>query len=878
MTSIKSVKKFLGIFFVFLLFTLQSLDAQVLEGKVTDDAGEPVLFATIFIEETKEGCTTNDNGVFFMSLPAGNYTIRVQHVSYQTDIQQITLPLSSPLHIRLNLKSIILREAVVKAKGEDPAYAIMRRAIAKAPYHRKQFESYHVDNYSKATVFVDNIPKAVKRIAKIGGEELPIKTGDVYTFESISKISYEKDSLFRRVISLKSSFPKDLVEGLETIDEFELYDIYGQTGSFISPLSPQALSAYKFRMESYMPDDYGKLIYHIRVIPINNNPFAFRGYIDIVDSTWHVHYFDLSATTKINVISTSFNIKQNFGEVEKNIWSPISYYLVQSIEAMGMKFRINLSASRQYTNYQLNRKNYVVFENSNSAMPSPEPTTELVVSEKSKRIEDKIMQIYQKEEITTREALKIVSLLEEKAKEDEKNNTVETIKTLELRGNRVITVDSMAYRRDSLYWAENRKMPLMESEQASYEKRRVADSIAAEKKVQKEGGSIRSFQTRTVRFGFDSPAEIVSFNAVDGLKLRLGGYIHKSMKDSTRLENFLMTGYSFETGHAIFGAINRYTYLPEKRASITVFGGQESTDFNTVGVHPFVNSFSSLFFKESSIKMYQRSYCGLRHSIEVINGLDIRVSGSYEWRKQLHNNTNYSFFYRNSKDYQPNEPVNKYIEKDSAYLADNQGAIFSFGFSYTPQRYYYYDGRYKRLARSNFPTFSFLWEKGIPNVFNSTTDYDYLGLSMAQEIRLGILKKVRYNLHGGWYPNAKKMHFSEFRQFQIYDFNLMFKDFYRMYHTLTPYTPATNEWLVSAFMKYETPYLLLKYLPGLNRTLMTENLYFSYLKTLFFKDYMEVGYSLNNIWMIGHIGVFVGFEEFKYANWSLKVSINIPRL
>jgi hypothetical protein len=277
----------------------------------------------------------------------------------------------------------------------------MRRAIAKAPYHRKQFESYHVDNYSKATLFVDHIPKAIKRVAKIGGEELPLKAGDVYTFESISKISYEKDSLFHRINSVKTSFPKE-IEGLETIGEFELYDIYGQTGAFISPLSPQALSAYRFRMESYMPNDYGKSIYHIRVIPKNNNPFAFNGYIDIVDSTWHVHYYDLSATTKINVVTTSFNIKQNFGEVEKNIWAPISYYLTLKVEAMGIKFRVNLSAARQYINYTLNKRNYVVFENNNT--PTPEPSGGLVISDKSKRIEDKIMQIYQKEEISTREA------------------------------------------------------------------------------------------------------------------------------------------------------------------------------------------------------------------------------------------------------------------------------------------------------------------------------------------------------------------------------------------------------------------------------------------------------------------------------------------
>ena len=868
MVTTKYLWKFLGLFFFG--FLLQSVDAQVLEGKVTDDTGEPVLFATIFIEETKEGCTTNDNGVFSMPLTAGNYTIRIQHVSYQTDIQEITLPLSAPLQIRLRLKSITLREAVVKAKGEDPAYAIMRRAIAKAPYHRKQFETYHVDNYSKATLFIDHIPRSFKRIAKIGGEKLPVKAGDVYTMESISKISYEKDSLFRRIVSLKSSFPKDLVDGIENIDEFELYDIYGQTGSYISPLSPQALSAYRFRMDSYTPDDYGQLVYHIRVIPKNNNPFAFSGYIDIVDSTWHVHYFDLSAATSMTVVSTSFNIKQSFGEVEKNIWAPISYYLGLRLDAMGAKFRVNLSAARQYTDYKLNKRNYVVFENNGT---TPVSDNKMIISEKSKRIEDKIMQIYQKEEISTREALKIVSLLEDKAKEDAKNNPVETVKTLEIRGNYKVTIDSMAYRRDSLYWTENRKMPLLESEQESYEKKRIADSLA-ENTIQK-GGSRFSFQTRTLRFGFDSFPEMVSFNAVDGCKLRFGGYINKKMKDSTILENTMMVGYSFNTGHAIFELLNKYTYLPEKRASFTVFGGQESTDFNTLGVHPFVNTISSLFFKENSINLYQRSYCGIRHSIEVINGLEVRLGGLYEWRQQLFNTTEYSFFCRNKK-YHPNEPNNPYLV-DEQYLADGQAAIFNLGLSYTPQRRYYFDGRYKRTARSNFPTFSFLWEKGIPGVFSSVTDYDYLRLGMSHQIRLGILKKVQYNLRGGWYPRTKKMHFSEFQHFYIYDFNLIFKDFYNMYQTIKPYAPSTNEWMASGFVKYETPYLCLKYLPGLNKTLITENLYFSYLTTPHVKNYMEVGYSLNNIWMLGHIGIFVGFEQFKYANWSLKISINTPR-
>jgi hypothetical protein len=423
-------------------------------------------------------------------------------------------------------------------------------------------------------------------------------------------------------------------------------------------------------------------------------------------------------------------------------------------------------------------------------------------------------------------------------------------------------------------------MPLLESEQDGYEKRRIADSLA-ENTVRKEGRL--SFQSRTVRFGFDSPAEMISFNAVDGWKLRFSGCINKKLKDSTQWDNTLMAGYSFNTGHAIFGASSKYTYLPEKRAYFTVFGGQESFDFNaSSGVHPFVNSVSSLFFKESSINLYQRSYAGVRHSIEVINGLEVRLGGSYEWRKQLRNTTEYSFFYRKSREYRPNEPDNEYLtnEKysDKDYLTDNQAAIFSLGFSYTPQRYYFFDGRYKRAARSSYPTFSFLWEKGIPGVFSSVTDYDYLSLTASQNIRLGLLKNIRYTLSGGWYPNNKTMHFSEFRHFYIYEFPLIFKDYYRMYHTVKTYAPATNEWMISAFVKYETPYLCLKFLPGLNRTFMTENLYLSYLNTPFVKNYTEIGYSLNNIWMIGHIGVFVGFEKFNYANWSLKLSINMPKM
>ena len=57
------------------------------------------------------------------------------------------------------------------------------------------------------------------------------------------------------------------------------------------------------------------------------------------------------------------------------------------------------------------------------------------------------------------------------------------------------------------------------------------------------------------------------------------------------------------------------------------------------------------------------------------------------------------------------------------------------------------------------------------------------------------------------------------------------------------YSLSTPELFGEVHLKYTTPYLLLKLLPGLSKTLMRENLSFSTIGSRFHSNYTEIGYS-----------------------------------
>lgn len=118
--------------FLFLLFLLVLIDANLVEATVDDPAsvhgyvsdqvsGETLIGATILLKDTDFGATSNTSGYYQLrNIPAGTYTIRVSYLGYTAYEEEITFDPGEDrrLDIALEPSGFELDEVVVTSRRE----------------------------------------------------------------------------------------------------------------------------------------------------------------------------------------------------------------------------------------------------------------------------------------------------------------------------------------------------------------------------------------------------------------------------------------------------------------------------------------------------------------------------------------------------------------------------------------------------------------------------------------------------------------------------------------------------------------------------------------------------------------------------------------
>ena len=160
--------KYVFHFVLFLIYTTQLLDAQAIKGKIANQAGEPIPYATVYIQELKQGTTSNTRGDYEIKLPSGKYLVTYQSLGYAPVFFNVSLTNNNVLKdITLPLQYYEIPEVRISATGEDPAYNIMRKAIGLAPYHLNHVSYYKANVYIKGNLVINKIPKLLKKSIKI---------------------------------------------------------------------------------------------------------------------------------------------------------------------------------------------------------------------------------------------------------------------------------------------------------------------------------------------------------------------------------------------------------------------------------------------------------------------------------------------------------------------------------------------------------------------------------------------------------------------------------------------------------------------------------------------------------------------------------------
>ena len=167
--------------FISLILASHFANASILFGKITDERGSPLSFATITVSPLMKVSMSNEKGEYSMSLEKGSFSISCQYIGYM--ISTVSLKIEKDtvrLDFRLIPTILLLDEVVIRKSKKDPAYEIIKNAISKRNYHLSQVESYKCQAYIKGLIRTVDFPSS------IFGQRIEFEDGDT----SKSKIIY----------------------------------------------------------------------------------------------------------------------------------------------------------------------------------------------------------------------------------------------------------------------------------------------------------------------------------------------------------------------------------------------------------------------------------------------------------------------------------------------------------------------------------------------------------------------------------------------------------------------------------------------------------------------------------------------------------------
>ena len=885
----------------------QLTDAQVLKGKIIDKSGQPVQYATVYIQELKQGTTSNTKGDYEIRLLPGNYMVIYQSLGYEPVFESINISDTIVLrNITLPEQVYEIPEVRISPSGEDPALSIMRKVIGLAPYYLNYINYYKAEVYLKGNLLINRIPKLIERSMRMGqsGENVTVsaggkpekdsrvlKEGDSFFLESYNELEFTApDKYVQRVISFNSTFPEqgNEVSPMDYIQASFYQPILADMA--ISPLSPQAFSYYNFK---YIGTTFqGKYtINKIEVIPKHKSQQLFAGTIFIIEDLWCLHSVDLTNENLVGKI----RVRELYIPVQEEIWMPVSHQFDIDLKIIGIRADVGYVSSIKYLDVKPNDKLQKPQDLATGFAGRYLPDTSATKTNRE------INQILQKEDLTNRDMIKLGRLMDKETKNTRSDSAA---KSLEIKDNTTQIVEKDARKKDSTYWAEIRPIPLSDIELRSIEKN---DSIKAEisgiqesaadtvskdkvKKSSRLGRALNHLMmghtwSDTTGFSFTNGGVIdlnnLSFNTVDGFVYGIDFRINKRLKDQKSLAFYPDFRYAFSREKIMWRLNANYSIGGMKPKQLFIRSGMTSKDINTGGgINPLINSLASLLMEKNYMKLYESRYLTLGYETEIINGLKLKVEGGFENRKVLENNTSFSLI-KTKREYTDNMPVNEYLGPGVNiinFLTDQKHIEFVTNVTFTPYQKYRVYGGNKVPQGSDWPTFVFTWKHGanrIPSLSDKYRHFDMFRLEISQKRETGAFSEFKWRVGTGGFADNRNLSYFDFFHFNSQPIRLLIDDYDDAFMLPAFYSLSTPEFYGEAHVKYTTPYLLLKLLPGLSNTLIRENLSFSYLGSRFHKNYSEIGYSLSEIFFLGEVGVFVGFDDLKYKSFSVKITLRI---
>ncbi len=871
MIGFPSWRSMKSIGWVLLVFACLSAKAGGVRGTIKGDDGAPLAFATIYVKQTASGSVSDPGGNYEVSLPAGHYDLVYHFLGYETVSRSIDIAEGFiTIDIVLKAQVIQLQAVTVRAGKEDPAYTIMRKAIAKAKYHTQQIDKYTAKVYIKGKGQLKDYPWLAKKALEKEG----ITKDRVFIQESVSEITYTRPNKFdEKVIAVytngntRNTSPNAYVFG-------SLYE--PEIAETVSPLSPSAFSYYRFTYEGTFKDrsyDISK----IKVTPRSRGDNVFEGTIYIVEDWWSIHSTDLRVTK----LGIKFHVKQIYNPVEDKAWLPVS----QQFEIEGRVFGFEFVAE-----YLATVKDYKI--TLNPALPMEMTVIdETVQKEQAKEVEKKYskkgQQLQQRleagKEVTRKELNQMVKEYEKAERKEQKQPEVIEETTFK--------VDSLAYKKDSIFWAEMRPVQLTKEEVRGY---KVNDSISEVQRKREEGDSLKpskskGFQPWDVLVGdtyslgkmtnFEIHFPNGGFNTVEGWNLiyKVSLYHRWVKRDSlhpdsrprtSRLQITPVARYAFSRKQ--LSGILRIDFRTRGHR-FTLEGGRYVHQYNSdEPIHHIVNSITTLFLEDNLMKLYERNYVDFKWRDRISDYVTAYTQWTWSRRSELANQSDITWIDYKEKQYTPNAPVS--VELPNTTFATHNAFVGVLGIETRPwQKFRVRNGNRQRVSNSS-PIFTAEYRRGF-GALNSDVSYDMLELGIRQQMKFGIRGTLDILLKGGTFFSGSRMYFMDYKHFLGNRTPFVTTDPVGSYRLLDYYSFSTKDKYFSANVHYHLRKFVITRIPYVRMMGITENIFVNYLATPTSSNYVELGYGLDGILRIFRLEFAGSFQQGNYLSNGFRIGI-----
>ncbi|WP_337040783.1 DUF5686 and carboxypeptidase regulatory-like domain-containing protein [Emticicia sp. 17c] len=864
----------------FLLFLYIQLYAGGIKGKITDIKGEKLPFTSVIIKGQHTGTMANAEGEYLMNLKAGTYEVSFHFLGYKPTTKRVIVDKDFiELNIKLEEQTVALKEVSISSKEEDPAYTIMRKAIAKSKIHQKQVVSFDAKAYVKNSIVLNKIPLVLRKDLL----KQNIKENIPFLSESVMEINYQQpNNKLIKILGQKSTFDQ-----ISIADGFYLFDFYAPGTNQISPLSPIAFKYYKFEYEGFF-EDRGLIVNKIRIIPKSYGDGVWQGSIYIIDDYWNIHSINVETLDN----GLSLKLSQYYGPIEK-VWVPINQNLDFSGKLFGFDFEIKALVNADYHTITTNP---AFVEEIKLVDETKEGKFQDELSKKALKNSKTEQLLKDQKEFSVKNMQKIMKEYEREEKERRKAKGED----IAVISNDVVMIDPEAKKRDSTYWNNVRNIPLTTEEKKSYD---FGDSIKVALVVKRDSlvkDSLKKawryfllnydFKLKNNNYLHFEPPYMpfvgLNYNSVEGIVSDLGlGYKNYTLFNANQRFRYNFFGnirYAFQE-KALRGRIG--IELERGTSKLTMGVGKYIAQFDPNSfIFEWMNTATTLFNEQNFLKIYDKKYFNIGYTFEKDARFLLTTNIELAERSPLENlNKIYVIkdFPRNA--FSPNNPP--VIELGNTSFTQHKALIWQSQIRWSPSTKVMIRNGKKRYLTGNSPAIMLSYKKGMMDV-----DFDYLSLSVKQNIRMSYLGKLDYMFEVGDFLNDKRIYLMDMKHINNNYLNALQTGLFARYRLLDTRTPIAGEENVSYTNLYkfstkglylqahvinEFKKLLFSQLTLVRMYGLKEDIFVNYLNSPVLKNYVEIGYGIDGILKAARIEVVSSFEQGKYQRWGLKLGVTM---